>query len=250
MKRVVRAVSAGLGLVLMVNAVFMACVSNFNVGFVMTFVTGAFILTFAVNFDKINALTRCGVLRWMKYAVYAAVVFVLSVIVFIAVYGYVDTVTYDEDVLIVLGAGIHGEAVTYPLMHRLDKAADYAGKNPNAIIVVSGGQGPQESITEALAMERYLIKKGVSGDRIIKEERATSTFENFSYAKDMLDSHFGKPYKAAFVTNGFHIFRASRLADIAGLDAAHLHAKIAWYTVPVSYLREFTGILKLWVLKK
>ena len=53
-------------------------------------------------------------------------------------------------------------------MHRLGKAVD-ANRNYKAIIIVSGGQGPQEDITEALAMERYLKNKGIPQERIIKK---------------------------------------------------------------------------------
>lgn len=89
------------------------------------------------------------------------------------VYGVRDTVTYEEQAVIVLGAGIKGNQVSRTLQLRLDKTIEYAQKNPNALIVVSGGQGPQETVTEACAMEKYLLENGIRAERILKEEQAT-----------------------------------------------------------------------------
>ncbi len=121
-------------------------------------------------------------------------------------YGKADNVTYSEDAVIVLGAGIQGEELTDNLRHRLDMAIDYYTENQKAIIVVSGGQRPQEAITEALAMEQYLLSQGVPEAQIIKEEAATSARENFLYSKQILEDHFEKPYCVAFITNDYHIW--------------------------------------------
>lgn len=97
-------------------------------------------------------------------------------------------------------------------------------------------------------MERYLVDKGIPKQFIIKEEKATSTYENFQYSKELLDEYYKKrPYQIAFVTNDFHIYRASLLAKAAGLNATHKHAPTAWYSLPMSYLREVLAVLKHWV---
>ena len=62
----------------------------------------------------------------------------------------------------VLGAGIFSEEVTTLLAARLDKALSvYHSQRTKPIIIVSGGQGPDEPISEALAMKRYLIAHNV-----------------------------------------------------------------------------------------
>ena len=124
---------------------------------------------------------------------------------------------------------------------------EYSIHNPKAIIVVSGGQGPQEDITEALAMERYLISKGTPKERIIKEEESTSTYENLLFSKNILDDIFTDPYKTVVITNNFHIYRATRLAENLGLDATHYHGKTSWYSIPVNYARECIATLKFWI---
>jgi uncharacterized SAM-binding protein YcdF (DUF218 family) len=130
----------------------------------------------------------------------------------------------------------------------LDKAIAYSQRNPRALIIVSGAQGPQESITEALAMERYLINHGVAPERIIKEESATSTYENMMFSKELLDGILANPYTAVVITNDFHIYRASQMAKKTGLNATHLHAKIDWYAIPQNYLRECLAVVKFWVI--
>jgi uncharacterized SAM-binding protein YcdF (DUF218 family) len=148
----------------------------------------------------------------------------------------------------VLGAGIRGERVTHMLSYRLDKAAQYSENNPQAIIVVSGGQGPQEDITEALAMERYLIDKGIPKEKIIKEEVSTSTYENLLFSKELLDVLFEEPYETVVITNDFHIYRATKIAEKIGLTASRYHAKIDWYSIPRNYSRECIAIFKFWIL--
>ena len=250
MKTYLKIASIIIGIALIINAVVLALVTNFNFGIIITLLVGISLLVLGIYFDKLNLLMKNGILKWVKYAIISLAAFMVCVITFIAICGQYDTVTYSEDALIVLGAGIRGETVTLPLMYRLDKAVEYINKNQNAIIVVSGGQGAQENITEALAMEKYLTSRGVPKDKIIREEKATSTFENFEYSKQILDKYFKKPYKIAFITNNFHIYRASRLAKIVGFDSTQCHAKLEWYTIPINYLREFTAVLKLWVLRR
>lgn len=169
---------------------------------------------------------------------------------FLGLYGQHDTATFEEDAVVVLGAGVKGERVTKLLALRLDQAAEYSEKNPNAVIIVSGGQGPGEDITEALAMERYLIDKGVAAERIVKEEVSSSTYQNLLYSKELLDGLFDRPYKIAVITNDFHIFRAAGFAKRLGLDATHYHAKTVWYGVPYNYARECLAVVKMWIIGK
>ena len=105
-------------------------------------------------------------------------------------------------------------------------------------------------ITEAEAMERYLIKKGVNPEVIIREEQATSTFENFLFSKEILDKKLSKNYKVAFITNRFHLFRAGRLAKSAGLSAQRMHADSDLITLLPDYLRECCAVGAMWLTGK
>ena len=226
------------GLLLLINALYMAINANFNAGILFAAAAGLAFLLYGLFLVKLRRM------KWLHVVMTAGILLVVCMIAFLAVYGRIDTVTYEEDALIVLGAAIRGETPSYPLYARLEAAADYHLRNPGAVIVVSGGQGFQENITEALAMERHLLRRGVPADRILKEERATSSYENFQFSLEILDQQFDGDYQLAFVTSDFHVFRASVTAKSLGLATTHCHAPILWYTLPTNYLRECAAVLK------
>ena len=236
------------GSLLMLNSVVLSVVSNFNAGNILEFIGGAAIFVWGVFDDKIYASKHKVFWGFFKAAVIAGISVSVGFSAFLLSYGYSDTVNYGEDALIVLGAAVNGDTVTEPLRLRLDKAVEYLNANPSAIVVVTGGKGPQENVTEAYAMEQYLINHGIAPERVIKEEQASSTSENYKYSKEILDSKFGT-YRAAVVTNRFHIYRAVKLAEIAGLDVNALHAPTSWYSVVPMYLREILAVIKLWIFK-
>jgi uncharacterized SAM-binding protein YcdF (DUF218 family) len=162
----------------------------------------------------------------------------------LAVLGRMDTASQEEDAVVALGTAVKDGDVTPALRSRLDVAVDYASANPGAVIVVAGGLPPGETVTEALAMERYLVARGVAEHRIIQEGRSTSTFENFVYARELLDARFRTEYTTAFVTSDYHVLRAAGIAEAAGVRTTHLHADTPWYEVPVDYVREVLAIAK------
>lgn len=121
----------------------------------------------------------------------------------------------NVDYLIVLGAQVKGTRVSKSLAKRLDEAADYLAKNENTKVIVSGGQGVGEDITEAEAMSRYLLDKGIDSSRIIKEEESTSTKENLVFSYEKIAE---KGSSIAIVSNNFHIYRAEKLAKKIGIQ--------------------------------
>ena len=235
------------GIILTVNAVVMFFTSNFNIGLLFALLLGLSFVLYGAFLDK----ARDKLPAWLRTAYFACVSVLLVFVMFLVSYGLSDNVSGNEDALIVLGSGIRGELLTQGLKNRLDAAIDCYEDNNDLLLVVSGGQGPQEDITEALAMERYLLSQGIPQESIIKEEKATSTFENFVYSKEILDSRFEGEYETAFVSNEYHIYRASSLARIAGFEAVtHTHSNTMWYTLVPSTLRETLAVAKLWVFKK
>lgn len=135
--------------------------------------------------------------------------------------------------LIVLGACVRGTRVTTSLSYRLKKAAAYAKKHPSCMLVVSGGQGPGEDITEALAMSRYLQNLGIAGSRILLEDQSVNTLENLIFSRNVILSHVKQQGKhketgevngeaaeenlcIAVCSNNFHMYRAMALARSVG----------------------------------
>lgn len=236
------------GTVLLLNGLFMLFFANLTLGVILAAVLGLALLLIGIFYNRLWELTRNGALKYIKITVIILLCAEVLLVGFVAVYGTVDNVSYTEDAVIVLGAGIRGDRVTLPLKYRLDKAIDYHKSNPEALIVVTGGQGFQETVSEAYAMEKYLLEHGISKDKIIKEEKATSTNENMRFSKQILDKHFKGGYSIAVVTNNFHIYRGVSIARLEGFEnVTHIHAKLQWYNLIPCYIRESLAILKMWV---
>lgn len=127
--------------------------------------------------------------------------------------GMRSTADDNAEYLVILGAKVRGTTVTKSLAKRLDAAYDYLIEHPDALVVCTGGQGPGEDITEALAMKQYLVQAGIEEDRILMEDKSTTTYENLKFALDIIGN---KEAKIAVVTNNFHVYRAIYLAEHVG----------------------------------
>ena len=241
----VRIIIVCIATVVLINGIGISLVSNFNAGTVLTFMLGLVLLTIGVLPNA--ALSKTPI--FVFWVIGAAFVCVIIFISFLLVFGKSDNVTYKEDAVIVLGAAVHGERPSKVLADRLDTAVKYYNKNPNAVIVVTGGKGMQENITEAAAMEKYLISKGIPKNKILKEEAATCTYENFVYSKKVLDEILGENYTSAYITNEYHIFRSGRIAAKAELEnITHIHSNTRWYSLLPGTLRECLGVMKYLIL--
>lgn len=236
------------GIILLSYALLIFSKSNFTLGVLLTFCIALGVLLLGLFKKPIKELTAQGVFRWIKYIIISLLIFQFSLIGFLAIYGQNDTVNYKEDAIIVLGAGVHGDKVSLPLKYRLDKAIEYTINNPKAYIVVTGGKGYQESVTEAYAMKKYLTQHGVDEKLILMEEKATSTIENMEFSREILENVLGENYKTVVITNDFHIYRGVYYAEKAGFkDVTHLGANLNWYSYVPCYLRESLAVLKMFV---
>lgn len=112
---------------------------------------------------------------------------------------------HDRGYLIILGAQVRGRRITNSLKRRLDAALPVLLRNPQLKVIVSGGQGKGEDISEACAMAEYLIGRGIEADRILREEKSTSTRENLRFSAKLAED---LTVPVGIVTNNFHIYRA------------------------------------------
>ena len=242
MKKTIRILSITAGALLIGNFILLILISNINLGMVPVAGLGAVLLGYGLFYDKLPFRKIIGTL------IAVGLVVILSFGSFLAVYGGRDTADYTEQTVIVLGCGLRGERVSVGLAKRLNKAAEYHEKNPDAVIIVSGGQGPQEDISEALAMKRYLIDKGIPEDKIIMEDKSTSTITNFRNSRAIMEEKGMDLSSVVFVTNAYHVYRGASYAKDEGfVDIAHLGTDIIWYTVPMNYMREMLAVIKMWV---
>ncbi|MBQ9766570.1 MAG: YdcF family protein [Lachnospiraceae bacterium] len=176
----------------------------------------------------------------------------------------------DAEYVIVLGAQVRGEAPTLVLNARIRVAAEYLAEHPEAIAVASGGKGSGENISEAEAIKRGLMRLGIAEERILVEDRSTSTVENLKFSAEVIQQYEaaqrltekdtvtesvaedrqttdGKvrfvPRNVVVVTNDFHVYRAVKLAknqgytEVSGLGATDFFAVTIQY-----YVREFFAI--------
>lgn len=81
-----------------------------------------------------------------------------------------------------LGAGLNGDKPSAVLEMRLEKARLYLQEHPQTVVIVSGGQGPTEPVSEAESMKNWLMEKGIPNSRIIMEDKSTTTAENIRYS--------------------------------------------------------------------
>ncbi|HEY2061342.1 MAG TPA: YdcF family protein [Amycolatopsis sp.] len=146
------------------------------------------------------------------------------------------------DAVIVLGSGLLGDRVPQLLANRLDRAVAFWRRCPDALLVVSGGQGSDELRSEGAAMADYLVAAGVPVAQIVVEDRAATTDENLRYSVALLRER-GFTGRVLAVTNNYHVFRTAVLARRLGLRLDVIGARTASYFVPSAFLREFVALL-------
>lgn len=154
------------------------------------------------------------------------------------------------DYIIVLGAGLLGERVPPLLAARIDRGIALLGRNPSAVLLLSGGQGPGEALPEGRAMARYAIERGVEPSRVLIEDRSANTEENLRFSWEIIcarspsGARFRRP-RVAVVTTAYHVFRALLLARKLRVRCIGFGAKTKWYFTLNAILREFAGYVKL-----
>lgn len=157
---------------------------------------------------------------------------------------------YDKDFIIILGCSIDNKGGLRPLLKgRTNRAIKYAWEQEIASgrpvkYVPSGGQGPDEVMSEGSAMELYLLSHGAEENEVFPEKESTTTFENFLYSKKIIDE-IDPEAKVCFATTNYHMFRSGILAQKAGIKAEGVSSKTKWYFWPNGFVREFIAILEM-----
>lgn len=183
--------------------------------------------------------------RWLK--VITISLFSLGILLFVGVEGlilsqYSAVPKPGADYVIILGAQWRVEGPSEVLRRRLDKAVEYLNENPDTQVIVSGGQGNNEPVSEAAGMRQYLVDAGINGERILMEDASTNTFQNVLFSGRLLDPENDR---VVIVTNNFHVFRALRIAEKQGYkDVEGMAAGSLAGMAPHNLLREFFGVVK------
>jgi len=148
--------------------------------------------------------------------------------------------------IVVLGCRVNGETPSLMLKKRLNAAIVYANENPDSVIIVSGGQGKGEDITEAECMRRYLVENGIDEQRIIKEDRSVNTDENLKYTAEIIERE-GLDPEIVIVTSRFHQYRASLCAKKYGLSSSPVSSNTDAWLAPGYWVREMMALVNHWL---
>lgn len=153
----------------------------------------------------------------------------------------------EPQTIIILGSGLFGDKVPPLLAQRLDKGlAIYEKFNRKPVIIVSGGQGDDELISEAEAMAGYLMEKGVPADSILLENKSRTTFENLTFSKQLMLAHGLGQDRVVLVTNSFHALRAGIYMKQVGLKGRSIGSRTAFYFLPSAWIRETAGLIRIY----
>lgn len=173
--------------------------------------------------------------------IYTSMTFVIFMIY--CIFLQIIPIKRDFDYVIIHGAGLLPDGrVSKLLSDRLDKAIEVYRKDPSPpIMIPSGGKGNDEVVSEAEAMARYLIEKGIPAEQIIKEDRSTTTYENLKFSKEIIDAREGSKY-TVLVTSNYHVYRALRYCRKIGLKCTGVGSHTAFYYWPSALIREYIAV--------
>ena len=146
----------------------------------------------------------------------------------------------DSTTLVVLGCQVKNGRPSNMLKRRLDAAYEYLSEHNSSVVVVSGGQGDDELISEAQCMKEYLTSRGIASERIYMEDKSTNTEENIKFSLELI-RQMDLNENITIVTDGFHQLRADLTANRLGVDARNISASTRWYLLPTYWVREWFG---------
>lgn len=147
----------------------------------------------------------------------------------------------SETTIVVLGCKVKNGGPSLMLRRRLDTAYDYLYDHNDVNVVVSGGQGADESVSEAQCMRDYLVGKGIAQERIFMEDKSVNTEENLRFSMKIIETN-ALEEEITIVTDGFHQLRADMIAAKLGMDARNISSSTPYWLLPTYWVREWFGV--------
>ena len=148
------------------------------------------------------------------------------------------------DYVVVLGAKVNADGPSVSLWDRICAAYEYAEEHPDTVLILSGGQGTDEPITEAACMYRELFWMGIDKERLWLENHATSTWENLHFSLDLIEEKTGqRPEKIGVLSSEYHLFRASLFAKACDVEFVGIPARTSRWGQRINhFMREVAGV--------
>ena len=224
------------------------CKGIFNIGTATGILISLFLLCYGIFFGRMN---RRALILWNGRKTHWICVFLLVLVLIMIMTVLAETFLMIHSALhtppqnttaVVLGCSVKGTKPSRISEERIDAAYDYLSVNKDAVCILSGGRGPGEDITEAQCMYEVLTKRGISENRLILEERSTTTEENLKYTGEILKDR-GLDMTVTLVTSEFHEYRANQMAARLGMKSYSTPAHTFFVYFPTYYVRELYGIL-------
>ena len=235
-----------LGIIMLVYCVCIAFVGHGTYFFLVWLIGGAACMLLARLISKGVLQQLPGTVKWpiTIIVIVGLCIFIFAEGCIISGFGYKGT--SDLDYIVVLGAQMKTSGPSKALALRLDKAIDYLEKNENTIVIVSGGQGSDEPVSEAQGMTDYLLAAGIERDRIIQEDKSTNTYENLLFCSKLFDK---KKVSIGVISNNFHVFRAVKIAKKMGYRQVYgIAAQSDSFLMVNNMLRESMSLVKDFVI--
>ena len=193
-----------------------------------------------------------------QFAKIAAIVFTVVLLCGLALFSFTEyhiiqasfgTPGEEVEYLVVLGAKVRPDGPSVSLWDRINAAADYLNAHPGTIAIVSGGQGADETISEAQSMHDELVKLGIDESRIWMEDKAGSTDENMRFSLDLIQEKTGtRPEKLGILSSEYHLYRASLMAKKLGIDFVGVPAKTSRLSQLINHaMREVAGVWHFYI---
>lgn len=161
-----------------------------------------------------------------------------------------DELHGEPKIMLILGCKVEPWGPSVLLQDRLDTALAYLADHPDMTVVVAGGKGDDEHMSEARCMYEYLTGRGVDESRVFLEDQSRNTLQNFRFSRALLEElgHDVAQEGVLVVSNGFHLTRARMLAgrvgfsDVSTLAApsSHLPSRIhMFFREPLALVKSF-----------
>lgn len=199
-----------------------------------------FSVDFVVNYSE-NSL-MASILSFLGFSVFYFSVWVLCFVLYmISIQILPHRMKFRY--VIIHGCGlIQGRRISRLLSNRLDTTIRiYQKCRVKPILIPSGGRGSDEALSEAEAMQAYLLEHGIPAEHILPECESATTLENLRNSKALIDSR-GEPGRIALVSSNYHVYRCLLYAKSLGLPCIGIGAGVAWYYWPSAVIREFAAV--------
>lgn len=226
----------GIGAVLLLWYLAPLAAHIFNIGNALGIAGSGVLILFAIFYDKIPSAPKHIIMGLFCLAL------IVAALLSVNMARYANYKADEAKTVIVLGCKVNGTRPSQYLYKRCAAAAEFMQENPQALAILSGGQGPDEGISEAQCMLETLTEMGIDESRLLLEDKSTNTRENLEFSKAIIDEH-ALSGEVLIVTNEFHEYRAKLLCDKIGLSFHSGCSHSSFYTFLTFYTRELGAII-------